>query len=163
MPLRSIGKGLGMGVGNAAGQELFNTLRGRNNANTQNVSNPPVAGYSGPGAIACACGFSNEPGKKFCNGCGAKLSAKPVGGTVYLCSCGTENSSDNKFCSECGSKVEPPLQRACTQCGTITENTNKFCNECGGKIDVVQDCVCGSCGVSMTPGAKFCNECGAKA
>ena len=42
-----------------------------------------------------ACGTANEPGAKFCNECGARLS-------VACPSCGTDNPGGAKFCRECG-------------------------------------------------------------
>src|SRR5947199_10208143 len=53
-----------------------------------------------PGStVRCsACGTENEPGRKFCGECGAKLlSACP--------SCGAANAPDMKFCGECGTSL----------------------------------------------------------
>ena len=49
-----------------------------------------------------ACGVENDPGRKFCKECGARLS-------LACPSCGAANASDDKFCGECGSPlVQPP-------------------------------------------------------
>jgi class 3 adenylate cyclase len=45
-----------------------------------------------------ACGMSNDPGRKFCKECGARLS---LGCLV----CGAANGPDDKFCGECGSAL----------------------------------------------------------
>src|SRR5436309_2626492 len=45
-----------------------------------------------------ACGTENEPGRKFCGECGAKL--------LTACpSCGAANPPDVKFCGECGASL----------------------------------------------------------
>ncbi len=47
----------------------------------------------------CAnCGTSNEPGRKFCGECGARLSAACP-------ACGTANQPNTKFCGECGTAL----------------------------------------------------------
>ena len=45
-----------------------------------------------------ACGTDNEPGRKFCGGCGAKLE-------VACPACGSRNTAGIKFCGECGSAL----------------------------------------------------------
>src|SRR4051794_22716373 len=45
-----------------------------------------------------ACGVGNEPGRKFCKECGARLSLGCV-------ACGAANAVDAKFCGECGSPL----------------------------------------------------------
>jgi class 3 adenylate cyclase/tetratricopeptide (TPR) repeat protein len=51
----------------------------------------------------CAtCGMSNEPGRKFCKECGARLSS----GCLV---CGAANGPDDKFCGECGSALGQAL------------------------------------------------------
>jgi hypothetical protein len=48
--------------------------------------------------ICSGCGSSNEPGRKFCGECGARLSAG--------CSaCGAQNTPGTKFCGECGAPL----------------------------------------------------------
>jgi class 3 adenylate cyclase len=48
-----------------------------------------------------ACGVPNDPGRKFCKECGARLSFDcPV--------CGATNSPDDKFCGECGAALPRP-------------------------------------------------------
>lgn len=51
--------------------------------------------------MRCAgCGVDNDPGRKFCKECGARLSS--------LCpSCGAPNAPEDKFCGECGSALSP--------------------------------------------------------
>ena len=45
-----------------------------------------------------SCGTGNEPGRKFCSECGAKLA-------LACAACGTANSPDAKFCGECGARL----------------------------------------------------------
>jgi class 3 adenylate cyclase/tetratricopeptide (TPR) repeat protein len=45
-----------------------------------------------------ACGTENEPGRKFCGECGAKLAA-------VCAACGTANTAGTKFCGECGAPM----------------------------------------------------------
>jgi class 3 adenylate cyclase/tetratricopeptide (TPR) repeat protein len=59
-----------------------------------------------------ACGADNPPGAKFCNGCGAPLSAA-------CASCGHSNAPGSRFCNECGRALttltrssEPAPERA---------------------------------------------------
>jgi class 3 adenylate cyclase len=56
-------------------------------------------GASPPGVgcpMECSnCGTANEPGRKFCGECGARL-------TVACPACGTPNAPGTKFCGECG-------------------------------------------------------------
>src|SRR5215213_631507 len=52
--------------------------------------------FQGWPAMGCsACGADNPPGAKFCNGCGAPLSAA-------CASCGHSNTPSSRFCNECG-------------------------------------------------------------
>jgi class 3 adenylate cyclase/tetratricopeptide (TPR) repeat protein len=52
-----------------------------------------------------ACGTENEPGRKFCGECGAKL--------LMACpSCGASNAPDMKFCGECGANLREPAATA---------------------------------------------------
>ena len=63
--------------------------------------------------MACsACGGDNPPGARFCNGCGAALSAA-------CAECGRGNPPASRFCNECGHPLtvpvrsnEPVLERA---------------------------------------------------
>jgi predicted ATPase/class 3 adenylate cyclase len=49
--------------------------------------------------VTCpACGTDNEPGRKFCSECGAKLA-------LACPTCGTANTPGAKFCGECGSRL----------------------------------------------------------
>jgi len=51
--------------------------------------------------ICAACGTENEPGRKFCGECGARLaSACPA--------CGAQNAPGTKFCGECGTRLAEP-------------------------------------------------------
>ncbi len=45
-----------------------------------------------------ACGVTNDPGRKFCKECGARLS-------LACPTCGAANAADDKFCGECGSPL----------------------------------------------------------
>ena len=45
-----------------------------------------------------SCGTGNEPGRKFCSECGAKLA-------LACAACGTANAPDAKFCGECGARL----------------------------------------------------------
>ena len=48
-----------------------------------------------------ACGSANEPGRKFCGECGARL--------VTPCpSCGAPNAPTSRFCGECGTSLGLP-------------------------------------------------------
>ncbi len=44
------------------------------------------------------CGVANDPGRKFCKECGARLS-------LGCAACGAANAADDKFCGECGSPL----------------------------------------------------------
>lgn len=163
MPIRSIGKGLGMGAGLAVGQELVGSFLGRNNRQGGNMLSPNQAAVPVAGGVACGCGFINEAGKKFCNSCGTPIVAPPAANNIssITCSCGTVVSADKKFCNECGSKIEPPAERACSGCNLKVTDASKFCNECGSAItDVQQSSNCKSCNADLVPGIKFCNQCG---
>jgi len=46
-----------------------------------------------------ACGAENEPGRKFCGECGARLA-------VACPACGSENTPGSKFCGECGASLQ---------------------------------------------------------
>jgi len=48
--------------------------------------------------ICAACGSANEPGRKFCGECGARLS-------VACPACGSPNAPAARFCGECGSPL----------------------------------------------------------
>ncbi len=48
--------------------------------------------------ICSSCGSSNEPGRKFCGECGARLS-------VGCSACGAQNTPGTKFCGECGAPL----------------------------------------------------------
>ena len=51
--------------------------------------------------ICSNCGTENEPGRKFCKECAARL--------ALLCSaCGSPNSPDAKFCGECATPIVSP-------------------------------------------------------
>jgi hypothetical protein len=60
-----------------------------------------------------ACGVDNDPGRKFCKECGARLS-------LACASCGAANSADDKFCGECGS---PLASRAASRLSTAAAET----------------------------------------
>ena len=47
-----------------------------------------------------ACGVANDPGRKFCKECGARLS-------LGCATCGAANAAEDKFCGECGSPLDP--------------------------------------------------------
>ncbi|HEX9124411.1 MAG TPA: adenylate/guanylate cyclase domain-containing protein [Actinomycetota bacterium] len=50
--------------------------------------------------VCSACGVENEPGRKFCKGCGTAL--------ALLCpACGSANTPDSRFCGECGTAIAP--------------------------------------------------------
>jgi class 3 adenylate cyclase len=54
--------------------------------------------------VGCsACGVVNDPGRKFCKECGARLS-------VGCPMCGAPNAPDDKFCGECGSSLGMPVR-----------------------------------------------------
>jgi hypothetical protein len=49
-----------------------------------------------------SCASENEPGRKFCGECGARL-------VVPCPSCGSSNAPGTKFCGECGSALAEQL------------------------------------------------------
>jgi class 3 adenylate cyclase len=56
--------------------------------------------------MTCAtCGVLNDPGRKFCKECGARLS-------LACASCGASNAPEDKFCGECGSALVQGQQPA---------------------------------------------------
>ena len=48
--------------------------------------------------VCSACGSANEPGRKFCGECGARLA-------VSCPACGSSNTPGARFCGECGSSL----------------------------------------------------------
>ena len=50
------------------------------------------------------CNYSNTPGSKFCNNCGAKL---PLSTHILCPNCSTSNTRDRVFCDNCGSRLLP--------------------------------------------------------
>ena len=48
--------------------------------------------------VCVGCGVANDPGRKFCKECGARLS-------LACPSCGAAYASDEKFCGECGTAL----------------------------------------------------------
>ncbi|MBI4521997.1 MAG: hypothetical protein HY701_14265 [Gemmatimonadetes bacterium] len=51
------------------------------------------------GVVCGRCACANEPGSRFCMGCGMKLAARRCG------ECGQELGAASQFCSACGAKV----------------------------------------------------------
>jgi class 3 adenylate cyclase/tetratricopeptide (TPR) repeat protein len=50
--------------------------------------------------VTCpSCGAANDPGRKFCRECGAKL-------TLSCPACGVANTPGDRFCGECGSRLD---------------------------------------------------------
>ncbi len=45
------------------------------------------------------CSTQNEPGRKFCGECGARLA-------VACATCGTANAPGTRFCGECGTQLD---------------------------------------------------------
>ena len=48
--------------------------------------------------VCSACGVANDPGRKFCKECGARLA-------LACTACGAANAPDDKFCGECGTPL----------------------------------------------------------
>ena len=52
--------------------------------------------------VCASCGFSNPPGMRFCNECGAKIVVVVPGRCP---ACGYDNAPERKFCGGCGGKL----------------------------------------------------------
>lgn len=118
-PSGGAGTGAGLGAGFAIGSAMAGTM--------SNAMNPV---RSEPAKVSCPkCGSANSAGVKFCNECGAAMSATTE--TVPCVKCGAQLQSGAKFCVECGSKQE---QLRCTTCQAELAAGSKFCQECGAKV-----------------------------
>ncbi|HEY5136625.1 MAG TPA: adenylate/guanylate cyclase domain-containing protein [Candidatus Nanopelagicales bacterium] len=53
--------------------------------------------------VCSACGVANDPGRKFCKECGARLA-------LACAACGAANAPEDKFCGECGVALTVPLR-----------------------------------------------------
>ena len=113
------GAGMGMGMGMMAGgmmggiaAQVFAPINQSMQQGTQQQPAPsrggsryaPRGNNSGAaapkGAFCPSCGTENQPGAKFCCGCGEKLAADKC-----ICpQCGAEMTPTARFCSECGFK-----------------------------------------------------------
>ena len=113
------GAGMGMGMGMMAGgmmggiaSQVFAPINQSMQQGTQQQPAPSrggsryaprgnSGGAAAPkGAFCPSCGTENQPGAKFCCGCGEKLAADKC-----VCpQCGAEMTPTARFCSECGFK-----------------------------------------------------------
>ena len=67
-----------------------------------NAENAAAAAAASGSAVCVPCGYTNAPGTKFCQECGAKLETSEK----RVCPCGAEAAPNVKFCGECGAKFE---------------------------------------------------------
>jgi uncharacterized membrane protein/ribosomal protein L40E len=58
------------------------------------------------------CGADNTEGNKFCQKCGAALSAETPRPTGVCAKCGTQNDEGTKYCKNCGSMLDVPGKAA---------------------------------------------------
>ena len=58
------------------------------------------------------CGADNTEGNKFCQKCGAALSAETPKPTGVCAKCGTQNDEGTKYCKNCGSILDVPGKAA---------------------------------------------------
>lgn len=120
------GAGMGMGMGMMAGgmmggiaSQVFAPVGQAMQQGTQQPVQPARSGsrYAprgaqadaaggaaapAPGAFCSACGTANQPGAKFCCGCGNKLEAP----SNRCGQCGSEMAPGARFCSNCGWRKE---------------------------------------------------------
>lgn len=54
------------------------------------------------------CGAENAEGNKYCQKCGAALSAEAPKPTGVCAKCGTQNAEGTKYCTNCGSLLDVP-------------------------------------------------------
>ncbi len=63
--------------------------------------------------LCSSCGTANEPGRKFCKECGARLA-------IACPACGAANAPDAKFCGECGTVLGPSSAQAAASAAPST-------------------------------------------
>lgn len=114
--------GAGTGVGLGAGFAMGNAMAGA-------MSNAMNAGSTSTKVSCPKCGASNPANVKFCNECGASMSAAEK---VPCVKCGAELQAGSKFCAECGTKQE---SLSCQNCNAKLAPGAKFCSECGTKTE----------------------------
>jgi membrane protease subunit (stomatin/prohibitin family) len=119
-PSGGAGTGAGLGAGFAIGSAMAGAMSNAINADK---------GGSATKAGCPKCGAANLSNAKFCNECGASMSASQQ--TVCV-KCGAELQAGSKFCVECGSKQEPTR---CARCQAELQPGAKFCSECGTKTE----------------------------
>jgi len=90
----------GMGAQMAVGM----AMAGGMNQGFQAPQYQRVAPPQGGGGVACgSCGFQN-PGGKFCSGCGQPLAPPQPAGGGFCANCGNQLAPGAKFCANCGTQ-----------------------------------------------------------
>ncbi len=121
--------------------------------------------------LTCPNGHVNDDANRFCDQCGAQLTAAPASGAADAASaaaapdaapassapgslacptCGQENLPGTAFCENCGAQLPPPQPGQAPS----TDAAPTATSQAGGTT-------CPNCGFDNEPGNSFCEQCGA--
>lgn len=106
--------------------------------------------------ICPKCQAQLEDGARFCDSCGALVSAPQPAATVYCAHCGTQVNAENPFCPNCGKPLDEKM--FCPNCGTQVNTSFAVCPNCSSRL--YNAVFCPHCGSPSHPGATFCKSCG---
>ena len=111
------GLGAGLGAGVAMGSAMADAAKG-------SISAQP----DGPDRTTSRCpdcGKGNEPGAKFCGGCGKSLVGRKCP------NCQADIAQGARFCSRCGKSL---VGSKCPKCQAEVAADAKFCGNCGQEL-----------------------------
>ena len=124
-------------------------------------------------ALICPNGHRNDDANRFCDQCGAPLSAAPESPSVASAPtttsgssgtscpvCGQENVPGTAFCDNCGAALPPPLP------ASTSETAVADLSVAGGGAETTTSTAAGSitcsqCGTANDAANRFCDNCGA--
>ena len=110
-----------------------------------------------------SCNAQNDPGNRFCDQCGTRLSAAsppaatpppPQSAATQSCpACGANVLPGEAFCESCGASLQaaPPAPTAAAFQPTLPATP----------APPPSEGLCWSCGAAVLPGERFCENCGA--